>query len=195
MIPASSESMGAAGSRKSDDEGSGVVPGQGRGPDGFSEAITEMRRKRIDELAYDFVRFRRTARVRTMFALHRQTRSLAARFVFGLAAVFLLALACGLASHTATAQVRFGIGIGGGIGGVLLDDAYRRQKSQQSEQYQRSQSGRESSSTKKTAKAKNQKPKRGDSKVAKDSPPKAKPPDRRRPTILGNDFITDLSMF
>lgn len=110
-----------------------------------------------------------------MFALHRQTRSLAKRFVFGIVVV-LLALTCGLASHTAEAQVRIGIGVGG-IGGVLLNDSYRRQQSQQSEQYQRSQSATESKSTKKTSKAKNQKPKRDDSKIAKESPPKAKPPE------------------
>jgi hypothetical protein len=90
--------------------------------------------------------------------------------------VFVLALTCGLASHTAKAQVRIGIGVGG-IGGVLLDDAYRRQKSQQSEQYQRNQSAAESKPTKKTTKAKNQKPKKDDSKIAKELPPKAKSPE------------------
>lgn len=115
-----------------------------------------------------------------MFALHRQTRSLATRFVFAIVGVFVLTLTCGLAFHTAKAQVRIGIGvggIGGGIGGVLLDDSYRRQKSQQSEQYHRSQSATEGNSTKKTTKARNQKPKRDDSKIAKDSPPKAKSPE------------------
>ena len=115
-----------------------------------------------------------------MFALHRQTRSLARRFVFGIVMLFVPALTCGLDSHTAKAQVRIGIGvggIGGGIGGVLLDDSYRRQKSQQSEQYQRNQRATESKSTKKTAKAKDQKPKRDDSKIAKDSPPKTKLPE------------------
>jgi hypothetical protein len=116
-----------------------------------------------------------------MFALHRQTRSLATRFVFGIVVVFAVSLICGLASHTAKGQVRIGIGVGGGIGGaigggVLLDDSYRRQKSQQSEQYRRSQSATESP-TKKTAKARNQKSKREDTKVAKDSPPKAKSPE------------------
>jgi hypothetical protein len=109
-----------------------------------------------------------------MFALHRQIRSFAKRFVFGIVVVFVLALTCGLASHTAKAQVRIGIGVGG-IGGVLLDDSYRRH--QQSEQYQRSQSATESRPTKKTTKAKNQKPKRDDSKIAKESPPKAKSPE------------------
>src|SRR6476659_9502158 len=88
------------------------------------------------------------AQVRIMFSLHRQTRSLAKRFVFGILVAFVLALTCGLASHTAKAQVRIGIGVGG-IGGVLLDDSYRRHQSQQSEQYQRSQSAAESKSTKK----------------------------------------------
>jgi len=111
-----------------------------------------------------------------MPALHRQTRSLAKRSVFGIVVVFVLALTCGLASHTAKAQVRIGIGVGG-IGGVLLDDAYRRQKSQQSEQYQRNQSAAESKHTKKTTKAKNQKPKKDDSKIAKELPPKAKSPE------------------
>lgn len=118
--------------------------------------------------------FMRTAQVRAMFVLHHQAHSLATRFVFGIVAVFVLALTCGLASHTAKAQVRIGIGIGG-IGGVLLDDSYRR--SQQSEQYQRSHGAAESNSTKKSTKAKNQKPKRDDSKIAKESPPKPKPPE------------------
>jgi hypothetical protein len=109
-----------------------------------------------------------------MFVLHHSTHSLAARFVFRIVAAFVLALTCGLASHTAKAQVRIGIGIGG-IGGVLLDDSYRR--SQQSEQYQRSHGAAESNSTKKSTKAKNQKPKREDSKIAKESPPKPKPPE------------------
>jgi hypothetical protein len=52
-----------------------------------------------------------------------------------------------------------------------------RQQSQQSEQYQRRQSAAESKSTKKTTKAKNQKPQRDDSKIAKESPPKAKSPE------------------
>jgi hypothetical protein len=115
-----------------------------------------------------------------MFALHRQTHSLATRFAFGIVAVFVLALTWSLDSHTAKAQVRIGIGvggIGGGIGGVLLDDSYRRQRSQQSEQYHRSQGATESNSTKKATKARNQKPKRDDSKIAKESPPKVKPPE------------------
>lgn len=115
-----------------------------------------------------------------MFALHRQTHSFATRFVFGIVVVFVLTVTCGLASHTAMAQLRIGIGvggIGGGIGGVLLDDSYRRQRSQQGEQYQRSQGATERNSTKKATKARNQKPKRDDSKIAKDSPPKAKPPE------------------
>jgi hypothetical protein len=112
-----------------------------------------------------------------MFALHRQTHSLATRFVFGIVVVFVVTLTCGLASHTAKAQVRFGIGVGGGLGSVLLGDPYRMQKSQQSEQYQGSQGAKESNSTKKTTKVRNQKPKRDDSKIAKDSSPKAKPPE------------------
>jgi len=115
-----------------------------------------------------------TAQVRTMFVLHHQAHSLAARFVCGIEAVFILALTYGLASNTAKAQVRIGIGIGG-IGGVLLDDSYRR--SQQSEQYQQSHGAAESNSTKKSTKAKNQKPKRDDAKIAKESPPKPKPPE------------------
>jgi hypothetical protein len=109
-----------------------------------------------------------------MFALHGQAYPLATRFVFRIAAVVVITFTCGLASHTAKAQVRIGIGIGG-IGGVLLDDSYRR--SQQSEQYQRSHGPAESNSTKKSTKAKNQKPKRDDSKIAKESPPKPKPPE------------------
>jgi len=105
-----------------------------------------------------------------MPALHRQTRSLAKRSVFGIVVVFVLALTCGLASHTAKAQVRIGIGVGG-IGGVLLDDAYRRQKSQQSEQYQRNENGAESRHTKKTTKAKNHKRERDDTKIAKAKSP------------------------
>src|SRR5262249_5801865 len=129
-------------------------------------------------LAYSPDRFGRTAQVRTMFALHRQTRSSATRVVFGLVAVFVLTL--GLTSQTAKAQVRIGIGIGGiggAIGGAVLEDSYRRQQSQQNEQYQRSQGAMESNSKKKSAKAKSQKPKKDDSKVAKDSPPKAKLPE------------------
>ena len=106
-----------------------------------------------------------------MFALHRQSRSLATRFVFGIVVVFVVTLTCGPASHTAKAQMRIGIGvggIGGAIGGALLNDSYRRQKSQQSEQYQQSQSTTERNSTKKTTKARNQKPKRDDLKIAKD---------------------------
>jgi len=117
-----------------------------------------------------------------MFAWHRQTRSSATRFVFGTTVVFVVTLSCGLASHTAKAQMRIGIGVGGigaGIGGLLLNDPYRRQKSQQSEQYQRSEGATERNSTKKTAKARNQKSKTKteDTKIAKDSPPKAKSPD------------------
>ena len=111
-----------------------------------------------------------------MFALHRQTRSLAKRFVFGILVAFVLALTCGLAAHTAKAQVRIGIGVGE-IENIMLDDSYRRHQSQQSEQYQRSQSATESKSTKRTTRAKNQKPKRDDSKIAKESPPKAKSPE------------------
>lgn len=117
-------------------------------------------------------------RCRTMFALHRQVHSLATRFVIGTAAVLALTFSCGLVSHPAKAQLRIGIGvggIGGGIGGVLLDDSYRRQRNQQSEQYHRDVT--ESKSTKRPSKAKNQKPKRDDSKIARDSSPKAKPPE------------------
>ena len=110
-----------------------------------------------------------------MFALHRDTYSLATRFVFGIAATLVLTLAYGLVPHTANAQVRIGIGIGG-IGGVLLDDSYRRQKGQQNEHYQRGQGATESNS-KKAAKARNQKPKKDDSKIAKEAPPKLKPPE------------------
>src|SRR5262249_18790312 len=80
-------------------------------------------------LAYSPDRFGRTAQVRTMFALHRQTRPSATRVVFGLVAVFVLTL--GLTSQTAKAQVRIGIGIGGiggAIGGAVLEDSYRRQQ-------------------------------------------------------------------
>ena len=110
-----------------------------------------------------------------MFALHCKVRSVAARFCFGIGVV-VCALIFGIASHTAKAQVRFGIGIGGAIGGALLEES-RRQNSQQNEQYHRSHGATESSSPRKTTKAKNQKPKRDDSKIAKDSPPKAKTPE------------------
>jgi hypothetical protein len=111
-----------------------------------------------------------------MFALHFQTRSLAKRFVFGIVVVFLLTLTS--ASYTAKAFLPIGIAVGAGmVGGAMQDDSNRRQQSQQSEQYQRSQSATESKSTKKTTKAKNQKPKRDDSKIAKESPPKAKSPE------------------
>ena len=82
------------------------------------------------------------------------------------------------APHTAKAFLPIGIAVGAGmVGGAMQDDSNRRQQSQQSEQYQRSQSATESKSTKKTTKAKNQKPKRDDSKIAKESPPKAKSPE------------------
>jgi hypothetical protein len=109
-----------------------------------------------------------------MFALHRQTPSLAARFFFGIVAVSAVAFTSILISHPAKAQLRAGIGVGG-IGGVLLDES-RRQKSQQSEQYQRSQSGTESDSRKKTTKAKNQKPKRDESRIAKEKESSPKTP-------------------
>ncbi len=118
--------------------------------------------------------FMRTAQVRTMFALHRQIHPLATRFVFRIATV--------VRAH-AHLRPRVSRRKGPGanrhwywrIGGVLLDDSYRR--SQQSEQYQRSHGAAESNSTKKSTKAKNQKPKRDDSKIAKESPPKPKPPE------------------
>ena len=97
------------------------------------------------------------------------------------------------ASHPAKAFSPIGIAIGAGmLSGAMHDDSYRRQKSQQSDQYQyqyqRSQSATESDSTKKHVKVRNQKPKRDeikiakherdDSKIAKDSPPpKAKSPE------------------
>jgi hypothetical protein len=115
-----------------------------------------------------------------MLALHRQGGSLATRFFFGIAVLFVCALTFSLDSHTAKAQLRIGIGvggIGGAIGGALIDDAQRKQKSQQDEQYQRRQSATEGDSRKKSTKAKNQKPKKDESKIAKDSPPKAKPPE------------------
>jgi hypothetical protein len=71
-----------------------------------------------------------------------------------------------------------GIAVGGAmVGGAMQDDWNRRQQSRQSEQYERSQNGAESKHTKKTTKAKNQKRKRNDSKIAKESPPKAKSPE------------------
>ena len=108
------------------------------------------------------------AQVRIMFSLHRQTRSLAKRFVFGIVVVFLLALTS--ASHTAKA---FFPGIIGGamVGGAMQDDSNRRQQSQQSEQYQRSQNGAERKHTKKTTKAKNHKRERDDIKIAKAKSP------------------------
>lgn len=108
-----------------------------------------------------------------MIALHRQTRSLAKRFVFGIVVVFLLALTS--ASHTAKAFLPIGIVGGAMVGGAMQDDSNRRQQSLQSEQYERSQNGAESKHTKKTTKAKNQKRQRDDSKIAKQSPPEAKP--------------------
>jgi hypothetical protein len=115
-----------------------------------------------------------------MFALHRRSRSLATRFVFWIVAVLVVTLTCGLASQTAKAQFRIGIGVGG-IGGAIAgpprDDSYRRQQSQQNQQYQRNQRATEGNSTKKTAKSRNQKPTREDTKIAKDSPPKAKSPE------------------
>lgn len=111
-----------------------------------------------------------------MFTLHRQTRSLAKRFVLGIVVVFVLAL--NSASHTAKAFFPIGIAVGGAmVGGAMQDDSNRRQQSQQTEQYERSQNGAESKHTKKTTKAKNQKRKRDDSKIAKESPPKAKSPE------------------
>ena len=72
------------------------------------------------------------------------------------------------ASHPAKAFSPIGIAIGAGmLGGAMQDDSYRRQKSQQSEQYQRSQSATESDSTKKHVKVRNQKPKRDEIKIAK----------------------------
>ncbi|MGB8118574.1 MAG: hypothetical protein WCF56_07600 [Pseudolabrys sp.] len=82
------------------------------------------------------------------------------------------------APHTAKAFLPIGIAVGAGmVGGAMQDDSNRRQQSQQSEQYQRSQSATESKSTKRTTRAKNQKPKRDDSKIAKELPPKAKSPE------------------
>jgi hypothetical protein len=106
-----------------------------------------------------------------MFVLHRQTRSLAKRFVFGIVVVFLLALT----SHTAKAFLPIGIAVGAGmVGGAMQDESSRKQQSQQSEQYQRSQSATERKPKKKTTKAKNQKP---NDAFAKESPPKAKSPE------------------
>jgi membrane protease subunit (stomatin/prohibitin family) len=106
-----------------------------------------------------------------MFALHRQTRSLAKRFVFGIVVVFLLALT----SHTAKAFLPIGIAVGAGmVGGAMQDESSRKQQSQQSEQYQRSQSATERKPKKKTTKAKTQKP---NDAFAKESPPKAKSPE------------------
>ena len=105
-----------------------------------------------------------------MFALHRRTHSLATRLAFGIAVLFLVTLACGLAPYAARAQVRIGIGVGGL--GVLLEP-----RSQQGEQYQRNQSATDNNSRKKTTKSRNQKPQRDESKIAKESPPKAKLPE------------------
>jgi hypothetical protein len=120
--------------------------------------------------------FKQEAQVRIMFALHRRSPSLATRFGI---VVLVVTLACGLASQTAKAQFRIGIGVGG-IGGAIAgpprDDSYRRQQ-YQSQQYQRYQRPTEGPSTKKTAKARNQKPTKEDTKIAKESPPKAKPPE------------------
>ena len=76
------------------------------------------------------------------------------------------------ASHPAKAFSPIGIAIGAGmLSGAMHDNSYRWQKSQQSEQYQ---SATESNSTKKNVKARNHKSRRDDSKIARESPPKAK---------------------
>ena len=60
-----------------------------------------------------------------MFALHRQTRSLAKRFVFGIVVVFLLALT----SHTAKAFLPIGIAVGAGmVGGAMQDESLESNK-------------------------------------------------------------------
>ena len=112
-----------------------------------------------------------------MFALHRQTRSLAKRFVFGIVVVFVLALTCGLASHTAKAQVRIGIGVGGMMAVFCWTIRIEGKKASKANNTNEAKAPTESKSTKKTTKAKNQKPKRDDSKIAKKSPPKAKSPE------------------
>src|SRR5262245_48393525 len=65
-----------------------------------------------------FARRSRSEAGAILFASHRQTRSPASRFIFRSAVVLVVAFACGLASQTAKAQLRFGIGVGG-IGGGL----------------------------------------------------------------------------
>lgn len=114
---------------------------------------------------------KKETQVRIMLGLHPQTWSLARRLVFGIVVVLVVTLASALVFQTAKAQVRFGIGvggIGGGIGGILLDDSLRRQ------QYQQNQKATESNSTKKTVKTRNRNHEKDNTKIAKDSPPKAK---------------------
>jgi hypothetical protein len=115
--------------------------------------------------------FNKDTQVRIMVGLHPQTWSLAPRLVFGIVVVLVVTLAPALVFQTAKAQVRFGIGVGGvggGIGGILLDDSLRRQ------QYQQNQKATESNSTKKTVKTRNRNHEKDNTKIAKDSPPKAK---------------------
>ena len=86
------------------------------------------------------------------------------------------------APHTAKAFFPIiGVAVGAGmVGGAMQDDSNRRQQSQQSqqshqsEQYERSESATESKHTKRTTRAKHQNRNRDDSKIAKESPPKAK---------------------
>jgi Skp family chaperone for outer membrane proteins len=94
-----------------------------------------------------------------------------------------LSLTLTLATIATPAKAFSSIGIA--IGGAMIGSAMQaeRQHSQQSEQYQRreqyqrSENGAESKHTKKTTKAKNHKRERDDSKIAKDSPSKAKSPE------------------
>jgi hypothetical protein len=121
-----------------------------------------------------------------MFALYRQACSLATRFVFGIAAMLVVTLACALVFQTAKAQVRFGIGVGG-IGGVLLDDTLRRQQNQnpnsETRRQQNQNANSESNRTKKAAKTRNQNHRKEDIKTAKGSPPDGKSPTEKPPIV------------
>ncbi len=108
--------------------------------------------------------------MRTMFALHREAWSSATRFVFRIVAMVIITLTCAFVCQPSKAQVRIGIGVGG-IGGILLDDALRRQQSQNAD----------SETTKRTAKTRNQKHRKEKRKTARRSPPNDESPSEKPP--------------